>query len=141
MGSEMCIRDRNKALKEICDVLLQDAGYRGIHLGIKLPNTSQMIDISPLGFQVAVLYGVEQIIDGMKQGDRVDLEAEVREGRFQVSIIGPYPDCSLHLPMEKPATGGLYREIVEELGGQILKQPVQGKSTVILAFPLACGKK
>jgi hypothetical protein len=127
----------NKALEEIRDVLLREAAEKGIHMEIKLANGTTMIETDPPGFQLAVFCGVEQVMEGLESGDRLVLEAEVREGRFHVRLTSARPAESLGLPSREPDGQDFSRTIVEELGGQIWKQPGEGNHITTLAFPLA----
>ena len=127
----------NKALEEIRDVLLREAAEKGIHMEIKLANGTTMIETDPPGFQLAVFCGVEQVMEGLESGDRLVLEAEVREGRFHVRLTSARPAESLGLPSREPEGRDFSRTIVEELGGQIWKQSGDGNHITTLAFPLA----
>jgi hypothetical protein len=130
----------NKALEEIRDVLLREAAEKGIHLEMKLANGEPMIETDPPGFQLAVFCGVEQVMEGLESGDRLVLEAEAGEGRYQVQLISSRPAESLGLPLRDADGQDFSQTIVEELGGQIWKQSGDGNHITTLAFPLAVAR-
>lgn len=127
----------NKALEEIRDVLLKEAAEKGVHIEMELADGAPMVETDPPGFQLAVFCGVEQVMEGLESGDRLVLEADVREGRFHVRLTSSRRVESPHEPPRGPDGQDFSRAIVQELGGQIWKQPGERNHITTLAFPLA----
>jgi len=126
-----------KALQEIQDVLSEEAKKKGVHLEIKLADSTSMIETEPAGFQLAVFTCVEQVTEGLKSGDRLVLETEVSEGRFHVSLTSSLPTESALLPSTASDGQDSFRDTTEQLGGQVWSQPGDGNHVTTLAFPLA----
>lgn len=131
--------DGIRALEEIRDILLVQAGEKGIRLEIRLAKEATMIETNSPGFQLAVFGSVEQVMESLESGDWLVLEADDSDGRFQVHITSPSHDESPGLLSEELDGQDFYRDIVGDLGGQIWKQSDDGKHVTTLAFSLAEG--
>jgi len=129
--------DANKVLVESQDVLSRQAGEKGICLELKLTKEAPMIETDPPGFQLALLSTVEHVMEGLKSGDSLALEAGISGGRFQVCLTGPYHEGFHSLSPEEPDSRDFYQDIVEEMGGQIQRESGDGKYVTTLTFPLA----
>lgn len=129
--------DANKVLVESQDVLSRQAGEKGICLELELTKEAPMIETDPPGFQLAVLGTVKHVMEGLKSGDCLALEAGISGGRFQVCLTGPYHEGFHSLSLEEPDSQDFYRDIVEYLGGQIQRESGDGKYVTTLTFPLA----
>jgi signal transduction histidine kinase len=131
----------NKVLEEIRDVLLRLTRDKGVRLELKLAEESSMIETDPSVFQLAVFDNAEQVIEGLKSGDCLTLESEVRDGQFQVHLTSPYHEgCNSSL-IEKPDGQDFYWHMVEDLGGQIQRQSLDEKCVTTLVFTLTSGKE
>ena len=130
----------NKALEEIRDALLKQAGQKDIRLELKLAKEAPMIETDPPLFQLALFGSGEQVLEGLKSGGWLTLEAEVTGGRFQVQLTCPCPDESLGLLPEESDGRDFSRHITELLGGEIRSRSSNGKQVTTLAFPLASGE-
>jgi hypothetical protein len=129
----------HEALEEIQDVLWRQAQERGIRLEVRLAETASMIEMDRMGFRVAVLWNVEEVMGTLRSGSRVVLETDVEGGLFQIRIIRPHSEEFSPLSSEGPGSRSLCREIVEDLGGHVSDQAGNGTCVVTLAFPLAEG--
>ena len=134
-----CVFSGNKALAEIRDVLLKEAEERSVYMEIKLADANPMIETDPPGFQLAVFCCAEAVMQGLKGGDRVILQAEVGEGRLYIHLTAEWPSEGRRLPSGKSDGLDFCRNIVEKLGGRICNQPGDEKPVTSLAFPLAGG--
>jgi hypothetical protein len=132
--------DGNKALEEIQDVLSKQAGEKGIRLEIKLAREATMIETNPTGFQLAVFSSVEKIMEGLEGGNWLVLETETVDSLFHVRITSPGRDVYPILLPEGPDGQDFYRDIVEDLGGQIRKESDDRKYVTTLAFSLKKGE-
>jgi hypothetical protein len=119
-----------KALEEIQDVLYGEAGEKGVQLEIELAKDSSMIKTDPPGFQLAVFSSVEQVAESMANGDRMTFETEAKEGQFHICVTSPALSG-------EPDGEDFPGQITEQLGGQLWRQPGDGKHVTTLAFPLA----
>lgn len=129
----------HEALEEIREALLRQAEGKGIRLEIKLAKTGPMIDTDRPGFQVAVLCLLEQVVGVLESGQKVLLETDIREGAFQVRVTSPRGEEPPRLPTDEPGNRHCCRDIVEDLGGQVLDRSGDGSYVMTLAFPLADG--
>lgn len=128
--------DGNKALEEILDLLSTQAGEEGIHLEVRPSETVPLVETDPTGFQMAVMWILEEVMAYAEQGQRVVLETEVREGTVRVCLSSP---CTGYLPRsasEGACEEGVYRDRAEALGGEIWRRSDRGTYAVTLAFPL-----
>ena len=98
-----------------------------------------MIETDRMGFQVAVLWNVEEVMEPLGRGSRVVLETDIGRGLFQVRIIGPHAEDFSPLSPDEPGSRNLCRDIVKDLGGHVSDQSGDGTHVVTLAFPLAKG--
>jgi two-component system NtrC family sensor kinase len=131
------IVDGHKVLEEIREVLLRQTGEKGIRLELKMAEEAAMIETDPPVFQLAVFDNVEQLMEGLKSGDSLTMQAGSRDGQFQVRLTSPDPGGSRGSPAEEPAGRDFSRYMVEELGGQVHRQTGDGKCVITLAFTLA----
>ena len=129
----------HEALEEIQDILWRQAQERGIRLEMRLAETVSMIETDRMGFQVAVLWKVEEVMGPLGSGNRVVLETDIGGGLFQVRIMGPHAEDFSPLSPDEPGSRDLCRDIVEDLGGHVSDQSGDGTHVVTLAFPLAKG--
>ena len=129
--------DGNKVLVEIQDILLRQAKDKSVCLELKFTNEASIIETDPSGFQLAVLGAVEHVMEGLKSEDCLTLEAGVREEKFQVCLTSPYHKGLRTLSPEELDVQDFYQDIVEDLGGQILRQSGDGRNSITLSFPLA----
>lgn len=128
--------DGNKVLMEIQDILLRQAKDKSICLELKFTNEVSIIETDPSGFQLAVLDAVEHAMEGLKSEDCLALEAGVRGEKFQVCLTSPYHEKLRTLSPEELDVQDFYRDIVEDIGGQILRQSGDGRNFITLSFPL-----
>jgi hypothetical protein len=119
-----------KALEEIEGVLYGDAKEKGVHLEMALATAACMIETDPPGFQLAVFACVEQVTESLANGDRMTLETEAKQDHFQICLTSP-------LLSGKPDGDDFPGHLTEQLGGQLWRQPGDGKHVTTLAFPLA----
>jgi hypothetical protein len=141
MAEARPIFEGNEALEEVQGLLLEKAGEKDIHLVMRLCKRTSMIEIDPIGFQMAVLFNVEKVMAGLEGGRRVVLESDVREGIFQVCLSSPCPEYSPRFGSKELDDESFYRDMLEELGGRILEQSQDDKYSITLNFPLARRKE
>jgi len=141
MAEAQPIFEGNEALEEIQDLLLEKAGEKDIHLVMRLCKRKSMIEVDPIGFQMAVLFNVEKVMAGLEGGRRVVLESDVREGIFQVCLSSPCPEYSPRFGSEALDDEGFYQDMLEKMGGRILEQSQDDKYSITLDFPLARRKE
>jgi hypothetical protein len=130
----------NKALEEIEDVLSGEAKEKGLHFAIKLADSAAMIETDPPGFQLAVFAWMEEMTEGLESGGQVLLETEVRDGQFHMCLTCPSRAESASLQARNSNGQDFFRNVAEQLGGQIQAQPGDEKHVTTLAFPLASGE-
>ncbi|MBW2467508.1 MAG: hypothetical protein JRF02_09425 [Deltaproteobacteria bacterium] len=131
------IVDGHKVLEEIQEVLLRQSGEKGVRLELEMNRDAAMIETDPPIFQLAVFDYVEQLMEGLKSGDCLTLEAGSRDGQFQVRLTSPDPEGYHGSRREEPAGRDFSRDIMEALGGQVYRQTSDGKYVITLAFILA----
>jgi hypothetical protein len=130
----------NKALGEIQDALLRTAEEKGIDLKMELTSGTPMIKTDPPGFQLAVFFNAEQVMEGLGDGDWVVLEAKVREGRYHICLSSSQLESHGLLSGEVEGEH-LARQMVEGLGGRTWKEHGEGEQVTTLSFPLAKAEK
>lgn len=128
--------ESDRVLEEIRDLLLRQAGERGIHLEIKPSERVPLIETHPSGFQMAVMWILDEVMACTEQGQKVVLETEVRQDTVLISFEGPCWDNPLRVAAAGCDEGDFYRDRVEALGGQVWQRSGHGKVAVTLAFPL-----
>ena len=130
----------HKALDVMGEVLSREAGEKGLLLELRMEDSASMIEADPFGFQLAVFSLVEMVMEGLESGDRVVLETQAGEGRFQIRLASPRLAESRHLDSGDTDGDHFCRDIVERLGGRIWKQTGDGGIVTTMAFPLAGGE-
>lgn len=130
----------HKALGVVSEVLAREAGEKGLLLELRMEDSASMIEADPFGFQLAVFSVADMVMEGLERGDRVVLETEAREGRFQISLASPSLTESRSLDSGDADDDHFCRGMVERLGGRILKQTGDGGIVTTMAFPLASGE-
>ncbi len=138
-GETQSIFRSDEALEEIQDILWRQAEERSIRLEMRLAETASMIETDRTGFQVAVLWNVEEVMGTLGSGNRVVLETDIGGGLFQVRIIRPQLEDFSALFPDEPGSRNFCRDIVEVLDGHVSDQSGDGTYVVTLAFPLAKG--
>jgi hypothetical protein len=135
MDEPKAVIDANQALEEIQEALLGRANHKEVRLEVKLGKKSAMVETEPVAFQLAVFSNVAQIIEGQEKGASLAVEADVNEDRFYIRVIGSEGSSG-----DNPDAEGYSRDLLEELGGEILRQSDDGKYITTFAFPLAGGE-
>jgi hypothetical protein len=126
----------DSVLKEIQDVLMNQAGDKGISMELKLAGDSLMIETDPSGFQLALFEYVEQTIKTMERGNLLTLESGVLEGQYQVRLSRPCPGGRGGTRTNDEDEHDLNWYIIENLGGQIQKRFVDDKCVTIISFAI-----
>jgi two-component system NtrC family sensor kinase len=72
--------DANKVIEEVMDVLLKETREKDIHLELKQTKEVCMIEIDPLGLQMAVFENLKSIINKLEAGARLVLETTMQDG-------------------------------------------------------------
>lgn len=139
LGETQSVFRGDEALEEIQDIVWKQAEERSMRFEMKLAETASMIETERIGFQVAVLWNVEEVMGTLGRGDRLALETDSGEGVFQIRITSPHPEQFSPLPPDAPAGRGLHRDILQDLGGRLSEHATDGTYVVTLAFPLAKG--
>ena len=136
LEKERSVFNSSKALEEIRDVLLRQAGDKGIRLELKLAAGSSMIETNPAVFQLAVFGNVEKVMENLESGERLTIESGTEDGRFQVRLTGPCPGGYNASLTEEPDEQDFYWYIIKNLGGQIQKQCDDKECVTTLSFAL-----
>jgi hypothetical protein len=139
LGETQSVFRGDEALEEIQDILWRQAEERGVRLEMRLAETASMMETDRMGFQVAVLWNVEEVMRPLESGDRVVLETDIGGRLFQVRIIGPHAEHLSPLSPDEPGSRNFCRDIVKDLGGHVSDHSGDGTHVVTLAFPLAKG--
>jgi hypothetical protein len=129
--------EANEALEEIQGLLLEKARKKDIHLDLRLCRSTSTIETDPIEFQMAVFFVVEKVIAGLKGGRGIVLESVTRQGTFQVCLSSPCPENPPRLSSGELNDEGIFRDMIEELGGRILEESQEDKYSITLNFPLA----
>jgi signal transduction histidine kinase len=131
--------DANKVLEEVMDVLLQETREKDIHLELKQTKEVCMIEIDPIGLQMAVFENMKSIIKKLESGARLILETTMQNGEFHVRFTDPN-DREHSNPLSKePDSQDFLRYMVGDLGGRIRHHTGSEKPFNTLVFGLAGG--
>jgi hypothetical protein len=139
LEEDMAIFDANRVLGEIEDVFARQVLKKELNLEMKLgTGVGPMIETDPSGFLLAASVNLDDFTEGLKSGDRVTLETEVREGRFHLSLTSTLRKDFREVPAHRgPDAHDFPQNLVERLGGQILRRSGDGTRVRTLNFPLA----
>jgi signal transduction histidine kinase len=131
--------DANKILGEVMDVLLQETEEKGVHLELKQAKEVCMIEIDPLGFQVAVFENMKNIIKVLESGTHLLLETTMKGGELHVRFTEPNDREDSHSLAKEQDSQDFLKYMVEDLGGQLRQHTGNEKPFNTLAFALAGG--
>jgi signal transduction histidine kinase len=129
--------DAHKILEEVMDSLLRETEEKGVHIELKQAKEVCMIEIDPLGFQLAVFENMKNIIKILESGTHLILETMIKGGEFHVRFTEPNDMEYSNSLSKEPDGQDFLKYMVEDLGGQIRQHTGNEKTFNTLAFALA----
>jgi hypothetical protein len=134
---EKSVQDANKVLEEVMEVLLKEAGEKGIHLELKQTKEVCMIEIDPVGFQLAVFENMKSIIKNLESGARLILETTMKGGEFHLGFTDSNDWENSNSLSNEPDSQDFLKYLVNDMGGRIRQHTGNGKPGSTLIFALA----
>lgn len=96
-----------------------------------------MIEIDPVGFQLAVFENMKSIIKNLESGARLILETTMKGGEFHLGFTDSNDWENSNSLSNEPDSQDFLKYLVNDLGGRIRQHTGNGKPGSTLIFALA----